>query len=129
MYRGRLIYTILVTLKFFSKLFARLLLLTNRNIISEKTAQNYAGLYTKAAALVKEYTTPPFNDPSLPTLYEYYTQAGITKGLEDLSDGFYLNGKEILIISGSVHYFRIHPKLWRDRLRKMRACGLNCIDT
>lgn len=54
---------------------------------------------------------------------------GITKGLEAVMDGFFLNGKPITIYSGELHYFRVHPRNWRDRLRKMRACGLNCVST
>ncbi|WP_166852981.1 beta-galactosidase [Isoptericola sp. BMS4] len=33
------------------------------------------------------------------------------------------------ILSGSVHYFRVHPDLWRDRLARVRAMGLNTVDT
>lgn len=33
------------------------------------------------------------------------------------------------IFSGAVHYFRIHPDYWMDRLEKMKACGLNTIET
>ena len=33
------------------------------------------------------------------------------------------------IISGALHYFRIHPQLWRDRLEKAVAMGLNTIET
>ncbi|AKU18565.1 beta-galactosidase [Luteipulveratus mongoliensis] len=33
------------------------------------------------------------------------------------------------ILSGSVHYFRVHPQLWRDRLERVRALGLNTVDT
>ena len=33
------------------------------------------------------------------------------------------------VLSGSVHYFRVHPDLWPDRLRRVRAMGLNTIDT
>lgn len=28
-----------------------------------------------------------------------------------------------------MHYFRIHPVYWRDRLRKLRAAGANAIET
>ncbi|KAK3103421.1 hypothetical protein FSP39_019072 [Pinctada imbricata] len=28
-----------------------------------------------------------------------------------------------------MHYFRVHPDYWMDRLRKMRACGLNTVET
>ncbi|EJW71956.1 hypothetical protein WUBG_17137, partial [Wuchereria bancrofti] len=30
-------------------------------------------------------------------------------------------------ISGSIHYFRIPPYYWADRLRRIRAAGLNAI--
>uniref|UniRef100_A0A0M3IW58 Glyco_hydro_35 domain-containing protein n=1 Tax=Ascaris lumbricoides TaxID=6252 RepID=A0A0M3IW58_ASCLU len=30
-------------------------------------------------------------------------------------------------ISGSIHYFRVHPDQWNDRLSRMRAAGLNAI--
>lgn len=33
------------------------------------------------------------------------------------------------IISGALHYFRIHPGLWDDRLDKAVAMGLNTIET
>lgn len=42
---------------------------------------------------------------------------------------FRLNGKHIRIISGAIHYFRVHPDYWRDRLRKLRAIGANTVET
>jgi beta-galactosidase len=33
------------------------------------------------------------------------------------------------ILSGSLHYFRVHPDLWRDRLRRLADLGLNTVDT
>jgi len=42
---------------------------------------------------------------------------------------FYINGKPERIISGSMHYFRVHPALWDARLDKAKAMGLNCIET
>ena len=33
------------------------------------------------------------------------------------------------IFSGTVHYFRIHPAYWRTTLRKLRAAGLNTVET
>ncbi|XP_059473358.1 beta-galactosidase-1-like protein 2 [Neocloeon triangulifer] len=64
----------------------------------------------------------------LPTVYEYYTEGGINSGLEALPGQFKLNGKDITLYSGSIHYFRMVPEYWRDRLRRMRAAGLNAID-
>ncbi|HEX2133216.1 MAG TPA: beta-galactosidase [Actinophytocola sp.] len=33
------------------------------------------------------------------------------------------------ILSGALHYFRVHPGLWRDRIRRLADLGLNTIDT
>ncbi len=47
-----------------------------------------------------------------------------------IKDGkFFIDGKATQIISGAMHYFRIHPGLWRDRLLKAKQCGLNCVET
>jgi beta-galactosidase len=40
---------------------------------------------------------------------------------------FLLDGKPFLIISGSMHYPRVPRPYWRDRMRKMRALGLNTL--
>ncbi|KAK4882081.1 hypothetical protein RN001_005400 [Aquatica leii] len=65
----------------------------------------------------------------LPTLYEYYTSGGIKTGLSANGLCFTLNEKIITIYSGAMHYFRVHPDYWRDRLRKIRAAGLNTVET
>lgn len=44
-------------------------------------------------------------------------------------DGFVYDGKPIRLISGAMHYFRIVPEYWEDRLRKLRACGFNAVET
>ena len=41
------------------------------------------------------------------TLYEYFTSGGISEGLTALGQEFKLNGKEIKLLSGSLHYFRL----------------------
>lgn len=33
------------------------------------------------------------------------------------------------IVSGAMHYFRIHPDYWEDRLIKLKECGCNCVET
>jgi hypothetical protein len=33
------------------------------------------------------------------------------------------------ILSGSLHYFRVLPQLWSERIRQMKAAGLNTIET
>lgn len=47
----------------------------------------------------------------------------------EIRDGFYLNEKPFQIISGSLHYFRVVPQYWRDRLEKLRAMGCNTVET
>lgn len=42
---------------------------------------------------------------------------------------FVKDGENIKIISGAVHYFRNLPCTWRDIFKKMRAMGLNCVET
>ncbi|MBO7155821.1 MAG: beta-galactosidase [Clostridia bacterium] len=42
---------------------------------------------------------------------------------------FYLDGKEFKVYSGAIHYFRVHPEYWRDRLLKLKAMGLNVVET
>ena len=42
---------------------------------------------------------------------------------------FLLDGEPYQIISGAMHYFRIHPELWADRIEKARLMGLNTIET
>ncbi|MFC5701616.1 beta-galactosidase [Cohnella faecalis] len=42
---------------------------------------------------------------------------------------FVFNGRPIRLISGAVHYFRIVPAYWEDRLLKLKACGFNAVET
>lgn len=42
---------------------------------------------------------------------------------------FTLDGQPFRIISGALHYFRVPPAYWDDRLYKARAMGLNTIET
>ncbi|HSU47374.1 MAG TPA: beta-galactosidase family protein [Arthrobacter sp.] len=42
---------------------------------------------------------------------------------------FLLDGEPFRILSGAIHYFRVHPDLWADRIRKARLMGLNTIET
>jgi len=42
---------------------------------------------------------------------------------------FLLDGAAHQIISGALHYFRIHPDQWADRIRKAHLMGLNTIET
>ncbi len=42
---------------------------------------------------------------------------------------FLMNDKPYQIISAAMHYFRIVPEYWLDRLKKLKACGFNTIET
>ncbi|WP_054027571.1 glycoside hydrolase family 35 protein [Bacillus sp. FJAT-28004] len=42
---------------------------------------------------------------------------------------FVMDGKPIRLISGAIHYFRVVPEYWRDRLMKLKACGFNTVET
>lgn len=42
---------------------------------------------------------------------------------------FLLDGKPYRILSGAMHYFRVVPEYWRDRLERMVAFGLNTVET
>ncbi|PSL38692.1 beta-galactosidase [Labedella gwakjiensis] len=42
---------------------------------------------------------------------------------------FLLDGEPHRILSGALHYFRVHPDEWRDRIRAARLLGLNTIET
>ncbi|MFB6839900.1 beta-galactosidase family protein [Streptomyces sp. NPDC056361] len=43
--------------------------------------------------------------------------------------GFLLDGQPFRFLSGGLHYFRVHPDQWQDRLRKARLMGLNTVET
>ena len=42
---------------------------------------------------------------------------------------FRLHGKKFHIYSGAMHYFRILPQYWEDRLQKLKAAGFNTVET
>lgn len=42
---------------------------------------------------------------------------------------FELDGRPHRILAGALHYFRVHPDLWADRIHKARLMGLNTIET
>ncbi|MFJ5954838.1 beta-galactosidase family protein [Paenarthrobacter sp. NPDC092416] len=41
----------------------------------------------------------------------------------------YRSGEPYRILAGAIHYFRVHPDLWQDRLRRLKAMGANTVDT
>lgn len=49
--------------------------------------------------------------------------------LEARDGSFFLDGKKLRLLSGAIHYFRVVPQYWEDRLLRLKACGLNCVET
>lgn len=47
----------------------------------------------------------------------------------EVKETFYLDGRPFQIISGAIHYFRVVPDCWRDRLEKLKAMGCNTVET
>lgn len=44
-------------------------------------------------------------------------------------DGFFLDDKPFQVISGTIHYFRVVPEYWEDRLLRLKAMGCNTVET
>ncbi|MGV9457297.1 glycoside hydrolase family 35 protein [Streptomyces sp. NPDC003635] len=42
---------------------------------------------------------------------------------------FLLDGRPVRLLSGALHYFRMHEAQWGHRLGMLRAMGLNCVET
>lgn len=38
------------------------------------------------------------------------------------------HGRPHRAVSAAIHYFRVHPALWRDRLERLRAMGCNAVE-
>ena len=47
----------------------------------------------------------------------------------EIKDNFYMDGEPMKIISGAIHYFRVIPEYWQDRLEKLKAMGCNTVET
>lgn len=47
----------------------------------------------------------------------------------EIRDQFYLDDKPFKVISGGIHYFRVVPEYWMDRLEKLKALGCNTVET
>jgi len=44
-------------------------------------------------------------------------------------EDFVIKGNHVTIMSGAIHYFRVVPDYWNDRLLKLKAMGLNTVET
>ncbi|MFJ9640553.1 beta-galactosidase family protein [Streptomyces sp. NPDC101178] len=45
------------------------------------------------------------------------------------TDHFRLDGKPVRLLSGALHYARVHEDQWEHRLAMLAAMGLNCVET
>ncbi|MFF0555146.1 beta-galactosidase family protein [Streptomyces sp. NPDC004266] len=44
-------------------------------------------------------------------------------------EDFLLDGRPVRLLSGALHYFRVHEGHWEHRLGMLRAMGLDCVET
>lgn len=49
--------------------------------------------------------------------------------LKVIGNQFVINDEPIQLISGAIHYYRVVPEYWEDRLLKLKACGFNTVET
>ncbi|KAI5336824.1 PREDICTED: beta-galactosidase [Prunus dulcis] len=54
---------------------------------------------------------------------------GYARKFEISDDKFWKDGQPFQIIGGDLHYFRVLPEYWEDRLLRAKALGLNTIQT
>ncbi len=47
----------------------------------------------------------------------------------EISDEFLLDGEPFTILSGAIHYFRVHPTDWHHSLYNLKAMGFNTVET
>lgn len=47
----------------------------------------------------------------------------------EIREEFYIDNEKVKLISGALHYFRVVPEYWQDRLEKLKALGCNTIET
>ncbi|MFJ6934440.1 beta-galactosidase family protein [Streptomyces sp. NPDC101132] len=57
------------------------------------------------------------------------TSAADSRRLDVTGDVFLRGGRPHRIVSAAIHYFRVRPELWRDRLLRLRAMGVNTVET
>ncbi|KAK4479564.1 hypothetical protein RD792_015082, partial [Penstemon davidsonii] len=62
------------------------------------------------------------------SIISYFKQADEHK-FEIAKDMFWKDAEAFRIIGGDLHYFRVHPEYWEDRLLRAKALGLNTIQT
>ena len=83
-------------------------------------------LWNKTAT---QRTTTRIQGPGREVIDGFQPLPRLYKGLEIKDGEFMLNNKPFRILSGSIHYFRVPPSKWKDRLMKLKAAGLNTVQT
>lgn len=53
----------------------------------------------------------------------------VKEGLRIKGKNFTIEGEKFRIMSGAIHYFRVPSEYWDDRLLKLKAMGLNTVET
>lgn len=81
---------------------------------------------TRPLSSQENETIELMNKHSLPKVDQPYRSTG---SLTFKGGKFFLKGKPLRILSGAMHYFRVMPEYWEDRMKKMKACGLNTLET
>ena len=71
------------------------------------------------------------DDVYLPALEDRFNAKPRAPGIQISPDwkDFVVEGKAKRILSGAIHYFRVVPDYWEDRLKKLQAAGLNTVET
>ncbi|KAL5579483.1 hypothetical protein UlMin_011925 [Ulmus minor] len=111
---------------------------SKRSAMARKQTTRVTFLFIIFVSLVAFGTFVPIFAP-LPPLsshshHHHYShtipkKATTARKFEIAEDKFWKNGQPFQIIGGDLHYFRIHPEYWEDRLLRAKALGLNTIQT
>ncbi|KAK0595460.1 hypothetical protein LWI29_006903 [Acer saccharum] len=71
---------------------------------------------------------PSLSSHKSPHHHHHYKKMNVGK-FEIDEDMFWKDGHPFQIIGGDLHYFRVLPEYWEDRLLRAKAMGLNTIQT
>lgn len=76
-----------------------------------------------------EVNAPLMDDTNITMLISFNDGGIDVTQLQIANRQFQWDGKPLQIISGAIHYFRVVPEYWEDRLLKLKACGFNTVET
>ena len=68
------------------------------------------------------------NDPEY-VLSGLPSRSRLQRAVEFSDRDFVVMDEKKKILSGSMHYFRVPPAYWEDRMMKLKAMGLNTLET